>query len=398
MCFSNNKEKHMDNTEEWRRKRAVKRLLRGEKPRAICISLGRTEQWLYKWLGRFHSGRPEWYRECSRKPVQVPSRTSAEIEGIVKLFRLELYNRGEFCGAQAIRWQLEEQDVQPVPSLRTISRILSRHALTHRRTGRYEPKGKRYPALDAPHPGSVHESDFVGPCYLRGPLRFYSLNTVDLATGRCGTEPVLRGKDTVTEALWATWLRLGLPRCLQVDNDAVFYGSPTHPRGMGKLIRLCLPLGIEPCFIPLAEPWRNGVVEKFNDHWRQKFLDKVNLESEEDLRRESLAFEQRHNCRYRYSKLKGRTPMEVLAATPKPLRFPVREHPPKQPLPKPETGCYHVVRFIRSDAIFNLFGEKFPMPPEAVYEYVWATVDVARQRLTFYLDEDILDEREYLLR
>jgi hypothetical protein len=38
------------------------------------------------------------------------------------------------------------------------------------------------------------------------------------------------------------------------------------------------------------------------------------------------------------------------------------------------------------------------MPPEVVYEHVRATVDVARQRLLFYLDDDIFDEREYLLR
>jgi len=348
-------------------------------------------------LKRFHEGKDEWYREHSRKPVQMPSRTPKEIEEIVKYVRLELYNRAEFCGAQAIRWRLEEEKVQPLPSLRTIGRILLRHGLTHRRTGRYEPKGKRYPALDAPHPGSVHQSDFVGPCYLRGPLRFYTLNTVDIATGRCSAEP-LRSKQTVVDAFWATWLRLGLPKYQQVDNEAVFYGSHRHPRGMGKLIRLCLPQGIEPCFIPLAEPWRNGVVEKFNHHWRQKFLGRVVMECEDDLKRESLAFEQRHNCRYRYSKLKGKTPNEALAAANKPLRFPVKERPPQQPLPKPETGYYHVVRFIRSDALLNLFGETFPMPPEVIYEYVWATVDVARQRLSLYFDDAIFDEREYLLR
>ena len=122
------------------------------------------------------------------------------------------------------------------------------------------------------------------------------------------------------------------------------------------------------------------------------------MESAEELRRESLAFEQRHNAQYRYSKLHGRTPMQALAAAGRPLRFPVEDHPPKQPLPKPETGCCHVVRFVRSDAAFNLFGETFPMPPEVAYEYVWATVDVARQRLIFYPDDDIFDERDYLLR
>jgi transposase InsO family protein len=42
--------------------------------------------------------------------------------------------------------------------------------------------------------------------------------------------------------------------------------SPGYPGGMGALIRLCLINGIELWFIPRGEPWRNGVVEKFNDH------------------------------------------------------------------------------------------------------------------------------------
>jgi transposase InsO family protein len=252
--------------------------------------------------------------------------------------------------------------------------------------------------LDAAHPGSVHQSDFIGPCYLRAPLRFYSFNTIDLATGRCGVEPLLGGKGMVADAVWATWLRLGLPRYLHVDNDAAFYGSRKHPRGMGKLIRLCLPQGVEPCFIPPAEPWRNGVVEKFNDLWRDKFLGRVPMHSEEDLKRESLAFEQRHNRQYRYSKLHGKTPLEALSDAKKPLRFPRKEQPPKPPLPKPKSGCYHAVRLIRSEALFDLFGETFAMPPETVHEYVWATVDVGRQWLTFYLDDVIIGEQEYRLR
>ena len=30
----------------------------------------------------------------------------------------------------------------------------------------------------------------LGPCYLSGPLRFYGMNSVDLATGRCAVTPV----------------------------------------------------------------------------------------------------------------------------------------------------------------------------------------------------------------
>jgi hypothetical protein len=43
-----------------------------------------------------------------------------------------LYNRAQFCVAQAIRWRLAELAVHPLPSVRTIGRILVRHKLTIR--------------------------------------------------------------------------------------------------------------------------------------------------------------------------------------------------------------------------------------------------------------------------
>jgi hypothetical protein len=67
-----------------------------------------------------------------------PGYTPDEFEEIVKMVRLSLYNRAVFCGAQAIRRELDQLGVRPLPSLRTINRILSRHGLTHGRTGLYE--------------------------------------------------------------------------------------------------------------------------------------------------------------------------------------------------------------------------------------------------------------------
>ena len=64
--------------------------------------------------------------------------TKKEIEEIVKMIRLELYNNGLFCGAKAIKNKMEDDDIEPVPSESTIGRILSRNGLTHGRTGFYE--------------------------------------------------------------------------------------------------------------------------------------------------------------------------------------------------------------------------------------------------------------------
>jgi coenzyme F420-reducing hydrogenase gamma subunit len=64
-------------------------------------------------------------------------RTKHEVEEIVEFIRLDLYNRGVPCGAQVIQQQMEELNIKPMPSVRTIGRILARYGLTHGRTGIY---------------------------------------------------------------------------------------------------------------------------------------------------------------------------------------------------------------------------------------------------------------------
>lgn len=389
----------MKNSIEEKRIDAVQRYYAGEKPQAICASLHKTKPWLYKWINRYKSGDLSWTNDKSRKPLSQPLRTSKEIEEIVKLVRLSLYNKGIFCGDQAILWEMRDMNINPLPSLSTINRILKRNDLTHRRTGRYEPKGKQYPKLPAILPNQVHQVDLVGPCYLTGPSRFYSLNAVDVAINRCGIQPTInRSSQNILNAIWAIWHRLGIPKNIQVDNDMVFYGSPTHPRGMGPLIRLCLLCGIELWFVPIREPWRNGVIEKFNGHYRQKFLDKVKMASLEELAKETILYEQKHNSLYRYSKLNGQTPLTALGRAGQELVFPNKEQAPIHPLEKSETGRYHIVRFIRSDLRLNIFGEVFPAPPETQYEYVVATVDVKEQKLKLFLDHIQVEEYKYKLR
>jgi transposase InsO family protein len=315
------------------------------------------------------------------------------------MIRLHLYNQDLFCGAQAILWEMEDLGISSLPSLRTINRILARNDLTHRRTGRYEPKGTAYPGLPSTRPNQTHQADFVGPCYLKGPIRFYSLNIVDTATVRCGLHPSLSmASQAVLEGFWTTWKRIGIPERVQIDNALSFFGSRRHPRGMGPLIRLCLHNGVEPWFIPMAEPWRNGMVENFNERYQQRFLGKAIMASVEDLQAKSLAFEQRHNSRYRYSKLKGATPLKALAASHTKLRFPAEDGPPNHPLSKPEVGKYHVVRLIRSDLKLDVFGERFSVPPETMREYVVATIDVKEQKLKLFLDKTQVEEIDYKLR
>jgi putative transposase len=131
------------------RERAVRRNRAGEDVTTIAASLGRSRQWVYKWCTRATEGGVTWAAERSRQPHGHSGALPADVVAAVRLIRLELYNAGLFCGAQNIRWRLEELAVTPLPSVRTINRIVACEGLTYRRTGRYVPKGKVYPALPA---------------------------------------------------------------------------------------------------------------------------------------------------------------------------------------------------------------------------------------------------------
>lgn len=63
--------------------------------------------------------------------------TREEIVEIVKMIRLHLHNRSLRYGARVIREEMDKENVQPLPSVSTIGRILSGHGLTHGRTGFY---------------------------------------------------------------------------------------------------------------------------------------------------------------------------------------------------------------------------------------------------------------------
>jgi putative transposase len=134
--------------EENKRQRifAVQRFKKGESPESICTSLGKSRSWLYKWISRHLENDDSWSESHSRRPLRISMYTPTEVEEIVTMVRLNLYNQDLFCGAQAIHWELEELGVKPLPSIRTINRILSRNDLTHRRTGKYEPKGTAIPS------------------------------------------------------------------------------------------------------------------------------------------------------------------------------------------------------------------------------------------------------------
>jgi len=162
------------------------------------------------------------------------------------------------------------------------------------------------------------------------------------------------------------------------------------------VIKLCLTLGIEPVFIPFREPWRMAELERFNDVWDKCFFRSQRFRSLNQIQEEEKRFEAFHNNNHCYSALKGMTPQ----AFEENLKFKPNLLDPEFTVKNIEYhkgGKIHIVRFIRSDKILNIFGEKFHVSPVCQYEYVKVTIHLKEELLKVFLFEDLVHEFKYTL-
>lgn len=370
----------MDETQS--RYEAIRRYLAGDRPAEICRALGRSKPWLYKWLKRYDPTHPAWARSRSRAPHSVAAQTPPDVERLVCEIRQRLVQtRYAQRGAFAIQWQLQQLGVRPLPAIWTINRILHRHGLAGRRA--YQPRGTPYPALAAQRPHQVHQLDLVGPRYLTGGERFYGVHLIDVHSHAVALAAVpSKQAPDVVEALVAGWQKLGRPRYLQVDNELSFRGSNRHPRSFGLLIRLCLSLGVEIVFIPEREPWRNGIIERFNHVYDQLFWRSQTCRDRPHLAAELPHLEAFHNTQHRYATLEQRTPWEVHHAYRR-RRLSSRFTRHRLDLPWRE-GRVSFMRLTDVRGHVRFFSEAFLVDTALVHEYVKGTITTRAEHLTFF--------------
>ncbi len=111
------------------RKRAINLYLKGVKPKSIYSELNHSKNWFFKWLKRYQTGDPDWYKDKSRAPKRQPTAVSkVDRERIISV-RTDLESqRFAQIGASAIKWELSKSGYG-FPSDRTINRVLKREGL-----------------------------------------------------------------------------------------------------------------------------------------------------------------------------------------------------------------------------------------------------------------------------
>jgi len=105
----------------------------------------------------------------------------------------------------------------------------------------------------------------------RGGSDVMVLNAISLHGGLCGSwvRSVWRAKFTV-ETLIAHWREHGLPEYAQFDNGTIFLGNRMYRDAFGRVIRLCLQLGVTPVFAPPKETGFQASIENYNGRWQAK--------------------------------------------------------------------------------------------------------------------------------
>jgi len=380
----------MNTTEELERKQAVSRYLSRESPKAICASIGRPKKWLYKWVARFRSGDADWFVDDPRTPKSMPTKTPPEMVAQIVAARQTLEaTRYAACGVFAVRQKLSDVGIADAPADATISRIIKGAGLVRKAEKRAK-IGTPYPAPSAETPNDLHQLDMWGPRYLGTGKVCYVLNVIDVAR-RGPIISVIKSKshDALIPCLVRCWQTLGLPKVLQMDN----FIQTTHPGCICRMLRLCLYVGVEPLMVPFSEPWRQGVVEKFNDFFDKNFFRAHQFTSFADLQERAVTFEEHCWHSRRLSALSGKTPSQAFQNTELhllPADFAV--DPTKLHIPEGRISC---IRMIRSNHQVSFLGYKFPVSECYYREYVTATLFTAESLVRLYHQDQQIAEFKF---
>jgi transposase InsO family protein len=392
------------NDELTARQRALSLRLAGQPVKRIGAARGRCEAWFHRWWRRYLEAGPEGLDDLTRASHHIARHISPELERAILTVRRRLQahaspaTRYSLIGAPVILAELKALGTRPLPSERTIERVLQRNGLTAPRV-RLAPLLPRqeYPGPQARASNELHEVDLVGPVYLQGRShRYYLWVGKDAFDGAVCLR--LAGSRRLDEVLWflgECWKDLGRPEQVQCDNARELAGWGTAARTLSRGIRLCLRFGVSPVFIPKGEPPFNGSVENFNG-WFQEPLFQRRFRRPGALRRELTRLQEAVNTQHVYPRLGGQTPAQHrrgLRLQKLPAGFVV----PTGRLPLAE-GRVTFLRRVSVAGTVTVLSQTFRVGKRQRGLYLRLVVDTGRGRLTAYLNGRVLQRWPYELR
>jgi transposase len=269
---------------------------RGTSRRAVAIRFGVALCTVQRWFQRAQGqrlNRVDWNDRSSAPHRTRCTKGSCEQEVLTVRRRLKDHSPlGEF-GAAAIRREMETRGTAPLLSISTIGRILRRHGILdgRRRVRRPPPpRGWYLPAVAATK-AELDSFDTIEGLAIRGGPHVAVLTGISLHGGlpATWTAQAVSAK-MVVNALVEHWRSVGLPAYAQFDNDNRFHGPRQYADTVGRVIRLCLSLGVTPVFAPPNETGFQAAIESYNGRWQAKVWSRFQHASIRGLSRRSAKY------------------------------------------------------------------------------------------------------------
>jgi transposase len=352
----------------------------GHNPAEVATILHRSPAWVYKWWKRYYE-RQAWedLQERSRAPQRRPRQIAEAVRQAICQARSELEGEAtepgklSYIGAAAMQARLRRMKIKPVPSQRTIERVLKAAGMIRPRPSKTK-AGVAYPHLQPQQPHQLIQVDIVthflpgGPCVA-------CFNAIDVVSHYpTGQQFASRRSEDAANFLLHVWQELGIPDYTQVDNEACFSGGFTHAGVLGKVVRLALLVGTELLFSPLRHPESNGTVERFHQDYNLHIWDKWNLPDLTTVQRHSPVFFEAYRHSEHILALAGRCPAQVH------FEHPCRPLPPDFQRAKhlPLTaGKVHFMRLVKPDRKISVLNLEWDVPQAQPGQGVWATLELS---------------------
>ncbi len=282
--------------ETWVEKRQTAvHLLRANHPiTEVARILDCSERWVRKWWGRFQTSGWAGLESQSRRPHRCPRALPDEVRQAILIARSELEAEAaggqklKYIGSQAIRTRLQEKGISPLPSCRTIERVLQQSGMT--RPCSSHQKKSPLPQLQNIDPHTLIQVDIVTH-FFQGGQSIACFNALEVGTRYpVGQAYLQRRSEDALDFLLHTWKNIGVPTYTQMDNEGCFSGGSTHPYVLGRVVRAALLVGTEPVFSAIREPESQGYIERFHQDYNRHVWEGTLFATVEEVNERSAAF------------------------------------------------------------------------------------------------------------
>src|SRR5579864_2574978 len=203
----------------WERETWLEEYVAGERISEIAVRHKVSRKTLYKWIERYETGGLEGLTELSRAPQKHPQ----AVDPVWRERVLAARQQHPRWGAGKLRWLLEQQHRQGMPSASTIGRLLRESGLSQRRprVARAHGTGRLYEARQA---NQVWAVDFKGWCRTGDGKHCEPLTISDYATRYllCCQGLESTRTELVRPVMERVFCQYGLPERIRSDNGAPF--------------------------------------------------------------------------------------------------------------------------------------------------------------------------------